>query len=718
MTSHSSHLLQIDVSDSETNSDDLIKLKFGNDDIVHVNYYKLVYQSKYIRDNFSYSEALTSFQAEIEKIEDKLKINKESIKLFIQLIQQEKVSITYDHFKNFCTLSNYFCIPRFTQKLDKIMREELLNDLNFSIQILIDSQSATDNNDTEFTSKIEDLLGNRVNECFKIQKFGELPISIIYRIINKSDKEKFNHDLLIDFILESISTRFILLRLVELHKLTDKKLEKFFKFFDEQQESREIYMAYMQFNYSFIKKMKRDYEQEKEENGRNKNELEKTKEELKNSKSEIKRAEEKLEKKESEIEQTKGELVQTKEKLEKKESEIEQTKGLLEKTKGELEQAKEKISKNEDDIKQMNQITQSIMVCGRDANNHIGGQCTSSNKSPQMLNFDTSSLLSYSFYFKHSALIARNSTLLVIGNNEDGRISGSLQTAQITKFTEFSMKDKHLEPVSVVCTGLGTLFMFNKSRDGGIQLVFCDKDVKQGNPIFLNTGNKQPVALFGGLCDAAAICKDGEIIYINRNSVRESPESQIEIVSLPNGEKASSVACCYESVVVLSANGRVFSSPVKRGKCTLSFSVVDELADQEIVCLSGTHHHCLALNKEGHVFVRGSSSDGALGLGESTKSVSSFTEISSLRGCGIIAVYAGENHSLFQTREGKIFACGSNSNGELLLSSGSGSNVYSPIETSFKSEVAFCIAGAYTSTVFIGSGPPPKTPNMRIQYQK
>lgn len=138
--------------------------------------------------------------------------------------------------------------------------------------------------------------------------------------------------------------------------------------------------------------------------------------------------------------------------------------------------------------------------------------------------------------------------------------------------------------------------MFNKSRDGGIQLVFCDENVNNGKPIFLSTRNKQPVALFRGLHDAAVICRDGEIIYINRDSVEKSFESPFEAVYLPDGEKASSVACCYESVFVLSANGRVFTSQVERGKCALSFSVVDELADKEIVCLSGTFRHCLALN--------------------------------------------------------------------------------------------------------------------------
>ena len=222
------------------------------------------------------------------------------------------------------------------------------------------------------------------------------------------------------------------------------------------------------------------------------------------------------------------------------------------------------------------------------------------------------------------------------------------------------------------------------------------------------------MSLFGGYYHSAAIGSEGEVIFINRDSVQDSPNSPIASVSLPDGEKASSVACCNDSVVVLSSNGRVFTSPIESNG-VLNFSIVSELSGQEIVCVSGTYKHFLAVSKEGRVFGSGLNEHGQLCLGEETESVSTFTEISLLVGYEIRAAYAGCVHSLFETREGKILSCGSNSCGHLLLSSDSFEKVYSPKETTITSGASFCIAGNGNSVVFIESGVPPNTPNIRIQ---
>lgn len=65
----------------------------------------------------------------------------------------------------------------------------------------------------------------------------------------------------------------------------------------------------------------------------------------------------------------------------------------------------------------------------------------------------------------------------------------------------------------------------------------------------------------------------------------------------------------------------------------------------------------MTVNKEGRVFGRGNNFCGQLGL-EKQRKASSFTEISSLNGHEINAAYASFDHSLFETREGKILACG------------------------------------------------------------
>lgn len=362
---------------------------------------------------------------------------------------------------------------------------------------------------------------------------------------------------------------------------------------------------------------------------------------------------------------------------------------------------------------------QTVVVCGFNGYNQLGTKFNNNYKDPpKKFPLDSSSYLCYSVYDRHAVNITNDNSLLGCGDNSPIRISTSFSKTGITQFSEFCIRDSSgnkLDPFSVVCCFNGTVYMFNKSCGYGRQLVLCDCNINDWKEVFLDTGDQELVALFGGCLHAAAINNKGEVIFINCSSIKNSPSSQLASFSLPDGEKASSVACCDDSIVVLSSKWRVYSSVVKSGSSVLSFSAVSELLGEEIVYVSGTCQHCLCVNKEARVFGRGSNSNGRLGLGKETRSVSSFTAISSLCGYKIRAAYAGGSHSLFETSEGKILSCGRNYYGQILLSSGKGDDVYSPKETMITEGATFCIAGFNSSVVFFGGEPPPTTPNRLIQ---
>ena len=179
----SQKLLQVDISKSKR-EDGFVQIRFKNEDVIQVNFSKLVDQSKYIRDKYKYSEALSSVQYEIEEIEEKMDINDESVKIFMQLIQDEKVDLPIEHYKGVYTLSEYFYVPTITAELDNISRKELFKDLKFTIQFLHDYEASNNNIETKFAAKIEEFLRERINECIKNNKFGELEVSTVFRIIN------------------------------------------------------------------------------------------------------------------------------------------------------------------------------------------------------------------------------------------------------------------------------------------------------------------------------------------------------------------------------------------------------------------------------------------------------------------------------------------------------------------------------------------------------
>lgn len=74
----------------------------------------------------------------------------------------------------------------------------------------------------------------------------------------------------------------------------------------------------------------------------------------------------------------------------------------------------------------------------------------------------------------------------------------------------------------------------------------------------------------------------------------------------------------------------------------------------------------------------------------------------SLKQYNIVDVYAGFSHSLFQTLEGKIIACGDNSYGELPINSQPYFRPNLPMETVISNGVTFCVAGSCVSLFFFG----------------
>ena len=844
----SQHFLQIDVSNSKCkeSENEMIKISIKNEDVLQVNFANFFIQSKYIRDKYQYSEALLLISTEFEKMRSEFNVSYESIKYFIQLVQQEKVNIPIEQFKNLYILSEYFNIPKFTNELEKIYMSKLNQDLSFNIQILIDMKTMNNKLGTKLTIKAENFLSDRINECFENRKFSELSAPTIYRIVNGSKEENINYNLLVDFIINSIDTRFTLLRLIKLEKLTDDKLDEFINFLDKQNEdSKKKYLEYMPFSILFIKQMKNDYDKlfkefnqlkeklnhaneergklkevlnqannkeeqmkeeldrKNEENKKMKEELDHMKEENKNVKEELNQANNREEQMKEELNQIneenkkmKGEIDQMNEDNKKMKEELDQMNGNNEKIKEELIQANnreeqmkeeldqaneekkkmkeeqewinEKMKQIKSDIEQIseenknidkevcikkdvknqmkemevdesmvnnseNDMTQNkriMIVCGYDNFNQLGAKPNNKNEDglpiifpPVRLAFDPSSLLSYSAYRDHSVLVTCGGSLLGVGDNSNGRISSLLPKGVIDHYTEFAMKDRNgdkLVPVSALCCAFGTLYMLSGKNGSGKQLVLCDEDINNGYPTFLDIGNQQPVGLFGGCSHAAVIGSEGQVIFINRHSIKKSPDSPIEGVSLPFNEKASSVACCEKHIFVLSSKGHVFESLVTKESSVLKFSIVTSLEKNEIVCLSGTHNHCIVVTKEGLVFARGSNDCGQLGLGQinGINLFSTFTQVLSLRKRCIRAAYAGTGRSFFETCEGSILSCGRNYYGELLLSSGPSEDINKPSETIVNRDATFCIAGNGISAIFFGNSQPPNTPNLQIRLSQ
>lgn len=83
-------------------------------------------------------------------------------------------------------------------------------------------------------------------------------------------------------------------------------------------------------------------------------------------------------------------------------------------------------------------------------------------------------------------------------------------------------------------------------------------------------------------------------LFINHESIKNSP---ITAEFLPKIEKAISAGRCNNSVIVLCLNSPIFSSSIESGKSAINFSIVEEIAGEEIICFSGFYEHFITISK-------------------------------------------------------------------------------------------------------------------------
>jgi len=173
----------------------------------------------------------------------------------------------------------------------------------------------------------------------------------------------------------------------------------------------------------------------------------------------------------------------------------------------------------------------------------------------------------------------------------------------------------------------------------------------------------------------------------NGTNANSSVPVAVDMSGVLAGRDIIHVEAAGNSSLALDSDGNVFAWGSRLGNGTNTNSnvpvAVDTsgvLAGRDIVQISASGSHSLALDSEGNVFAWGSNTSGQLGNGTNTSSnVPVAVNMSGvLAGRDIIQVEAGDSHSLALDSDGNVFAWGTNGVGGMLGNGGgtnTGSNV-------------------------------------------
>lgn len=176
----------------------------------------------------------------------------------------------------------------------------------------------------------------------------------------------------------------------------------------------------------------------------------------------------------------------------------------------------------------------------------------------------------------------------------------------LNHFTKIDLKDSKsrlFTTKSSVCGKNYTLYLVSSIDDKNQnQHLYSHSELDTPYQIILNIGKFNPVSLFGGFIECAAIDSEGRIILIDDNFYK-TPTKNLSPLSLPNKEKDVNIVLCRDVDSVLSSTGCDYEIKLKSNQ---PFSEIRYLKDIIITCISGVFNSFFfAVSDEGLVFVKG-----------------------------------------------------------------------------------------------------------------
>jgi alpha-tubulin suppressor-like RCC1 family protein len=234
------------------------------------------------------------------------------------------------------------------------------------------------------------------------------------------------------------------------------------------------------------------------------------------------------------------------------------------------------------------------------------------------------------------------------------------------------------------------------SREGTNRAFFTEVSSLSGKKI---------IAIAAGASHSLAMTSDGKVYAAGYNHYGQLglgdtiDRARFTEVSSLSGKKITAIAAGGEHSLALAKDGKVYKADGVFYEVTLPDGA-------DIAAIAAGGGHFLALDIDGTVYARGYNKYGQLGLGDSGEGTyrNQFTEVSSLSGKKIIAIFAGDEHSFAIAKDGKAYATGRNQYSQLGFGDANDRNVFTEILSLKGKNIVAMVAGYEHSFAFGSDG--------------
>lgn len=280
-----------------------------------------------------------------------------------------------------------------------------------------------------------------------------------------------------------------------------------------------------------------------------------------------------------------------------------------------------------------------VFCCGKNTSHELRPMCEL-HGIPSELYFNLKGLVSVQSGLDFSVALYNNGKVFGLGRNSSQQIFPS----ELKQFIEPKEIDIG-EPISQIECGKTYTAYLTTSGTIIASTSFGLKRLKVDSKI---------MSIFGGEVTLVFITSN-KSLYAIQLSIQDSKP-----MLLAENSGIIGAAVLKKRVFVWDINGKTYVLNFTR-----EVAPVDSLEGICVTTIKSGFSHIVALSNEGKVYSMGNNTCGQLGISEDVPNVDRFVEVTALY--DIIEIAVSSKHTLFLRKDGTVFVCGSNSDGQILL---------------------------------------------------